>query len=154
MLTGVLLKDKKSIRISGDCSDLAALQQTIAKVIQLFHENQLADTEPARLFTDFQEKIKTVGTSTCTELLIIFNLLLSLSDYLVTDLLDHVNLLLLENILQTTTNIHPTGDPIQKKGFIGKRFVFNNLKSFIEEFTHDKKLIDVIPMENKPMKPS
>lgn len=179
MLTGILLKDRKSICLSGDRSDLASLQQTIAKVTQLFHENKLANTEASQLFSNFQESITTSLyqkpssfvsaawknghsslpssyslTGSWTELLIIFNLFVSLSDYIITDASDKVNLLLLENILQNAASVDSPAGSLQRKHFIGKRFVFNNLKSFIKEFTYDRKLVNEVLKENKSMKPS
>ncbi|WP_118193696.1 hypothetical protein [Albibacterium indicum] len=159
MLTGSYTKSDFSIKISGDVSDFQALQKTIFKLMCLIEHYHPNNCEILKLFEGFYEKIdKAEKQSTslqCTlgELLIIFNLLISLKEYLIADELDHVNLLLLEHILRNSVQGSNTKELHLIEALIGKKFIFNKMKSFIKYFEYEKVLTDYI-LTTSPLKNS
>lgn len=157
MLTGSYAKSDFSIRISGNVSDFQALQKTIFKVMLLVeHHLEYRNCEILELFKGFNEKVDKAVTlnfpllSTLGELLIFFNLLISLREYLITDELDHINFLLLEHILKTSIQDPSTKEMHPLETLIGKKFIFNKMKSLIEDFEYEKVLADYIPITSPP----
>jgi|GEM_PF-1242450 len=153
MLTGFLAKDGISLHISGSVSDFQILQETISKIILLTQGDSLQETSVSQLFVDFSEKIKNASlrkvalphqpesgfytfTSTFMDAIFVLNLLISLSEYILTDELDEVNILLLTYLLKKAANNYEPKDSICIKDVIGEKFMFNNIKTFIMGFQY------------------
>lgn len=119
MLNGSLLENKSDVKVLGDALDLVTLHQSVRKIMLVIVDYEVQNTQVSDLLVAFLERlelayvgndltaeIKTCNSQLyyfgfsipCMELLIVNFLLRSLAGYTVTDLVDKVNVILLENI--------------------------------------------------------
>lgn len=155
MLTGCLFNNGVGVKILGDTSDLISLHRTVHKVTILIVDYELEDTEVSNLLVDFLECLEKAytGAALCEEklihknravcygfeiswieLLMVSNLLRYLSEYLVTDELDEINMRLLEYITRKTISSVSEEEYLIISNYLGKRFSCVNIKQFIKSF--------------------
>ena len=155
MLTGCLFKNGAGVKILGDTSDLISLHRTVHKVTILVVDYELEDTEVSNLLVDFLESVEKAYTGVALreeklihknrivcygfeiswiELLMISRLTRCLSDYVVIDELDDINMQLLEYITRTTLSMVSEEEYLIISNYLGKRFSCVNIKQFIKSF--------------------
>lgn len=155
MLTGCLFENGGGVKILGDTSDLISLHKTVRKITMVIVDYELEDTDVSNLLVDFLENIERAYTgaaiaeeklilknqtiyygfeSSWIELLITSSLLRSLSDYVVTDELDEINMRLLEYITRRTTSTISKEEHLIINDYLGKSFSCINIKQFIKTF--------------------
>jgi len=156
MLTGCLFNNGAEVKILGDTSDLISLHRTVHKVTMLIVDYELEDTEVSNLLVDFLECLEKAYTGAALreeklihknravgygfeiswiELLIVSNLLRYLSEYVVTDELDEINMRLLEYITRKTISTVSEEEYLVITNYLGKRFSCVNIKQFIKSFS-------------------
>nr|WP_068892586.1 hypothetical protein [Pedobacter panaciterrae] len=155
MLTGCLFENRVGVKLLGDTSDLISLHKTVRKITLVIVDYELEDTDVSNILVDFLENIEKAYTgiaiseektihrnqaiyygfqSSWTELLMVSSLLRLLSEYVVTDELDDINMRLLEYIIRETTSSINKQEYIAINSYIEKGALRVSIKQFIKGF--------------------